>query len=126
MGNFTAVFVIYYYLTFLLFCVNIGSSSPQIATHLLQFMFLSDCGFRFSLAHFPTAQCPPAILYRLFWNGVYQMKRYGFQCISFLIIPRGYNLLFSLTSLGIQLTTKLFPFSVFIIVYATVGMGTGR
>ncbi len=30
------------------------------STHLLQFIFLSDCGFRFPLAHFPTKQWPPS------------------------------------------------------------------
>ncbi|CAB4015801.1 Hypothetical predicted protein, partial [Paramuricea clavata] len=52
-------------------------TKSQIATHLLQYVFLSDCGFRFPLAHFPTTTCPP--LYLQFWEGVLQMKKAGFR-----------------------------------------------
>ncbi|XP_028418403.1 uncharacterized protein LOC114543743 [Dendronephthya gigantea] len=53
-------------------------SKISLATHLLQFVFLSDCGFRFPIAHFPTAQCPSSVLYLKFWEGVLQMRRAGF------------------------------------------------
>lgn len=56
----------------------LGQSTVQLATHLLQFVFLSVGGFRFPLAHFPTKQCPPSILYLQFWEGVMQTKRAGF------------------------------------------------
>ena len=55
-----------------------GNSSVEIATHLMQFIFLSDGGFRFPVAHFPTAQCPSSVLYLQFWEGVMQLKRFGF------------------------------------------------
>lgn len=58
------------------FCL--GQSSVNLATHLLQFIFLSDGGFTFPLANFPTKQCPPSILYLQFYEGVLQMKRTGF------------------------------------------------
>lgn len=57
---------------------DLGSKETQIATHILQFIFLSDSGFRFPVAHFPTAQCPPSALYFKFWEGVLMMKQAGF------------------------------------------------
>ena len=47
----------------------------QVATHLLQYVLISDNGFRFPLAHFPTSTCPPTILYIQFWEGVYRWKK---------------------------------------------------
>lgn len=58
----------------------VGSQAAQIATHILQFIFLSDGGFRFPVAHFPTAQCPPSTLYFKFWVGALLMKQGGFSC----------------------------------------------
>ncbi|XP_028392672.1 uncharacterized protein LOC114517214 [Dendronephthya gigantea] len=58
--------------------IETGSQAAQIATHILQFIFLSDGGFRFPVAHFPTAQCPPSTLYFKFWEGVLLMKQAGF------------------------------------------------
>jgi hypothetical protein len=55
----------------------LGSQDIQIATHILQFIFLSDSGFRFPVAHFPTAQCPLSALYFQFWEGVLCMKQAG-------------------------------------------------
>ena len=59
----------------------IGESSIEVATHLLQFIFVSDSGFRFLLAHFPTTQCPASVLYLQFWEGVMRMKRAGFTYV---------------------------------------------
>ena len=53
-------------------------SKVSIETHLLQFVFLSDGGFPFPIAHFPTTQCPASVLYLKFWEGVLQMRRAGF------------------------------------------------
>ncbi len=52
-----------------------------MATHLLQFIFLSDGGFRFPVADFPTAQCPTSVLYMKFWEGVLQMRKAGFMYV---------------------------------------------
>ena len=57
-------------------------SDIQVASHLLQFIFLSDSGFRFPLAHFPTTQCPPSSLYFQFWEGVLRMKQAGFRYVQ--------------------------------------------
>ena len=43
-----------------------------------QFIFLSDNGFRFPIAQFPSASCTPSALYYLFWEGVIKMQEYGF------------------------------------------------
>ncbi|CAH3123779.1 unnamed protein product, partial [Porites lobata] len=60
--------------------ISDGTSSPhdQLATHVLQFIFLSDNGFRFPIAQFPSASCTPSALYYLFWEGVIKMQEYGF------------------------------------------------
>ena len=58
--------------------IILGSNNAEIASHLLQFVFISDCGFRFPVANFATPQCPPSVLYFHFWEGVLAMKRAGF------------------------------------------------
>ncbi|KXJ22079.1 hypothetical protein AC249_AIPGENE3500 [Exaiptasia diaphana] len=52
---------------------------PEIATHVLQFIFLSDGGFRFPIAQWPSASCSPTDLYHNFWDGVLKMLQYGFS-----------------------------------------------
>ena len=58
--------------------VNAGKSDPELATQVLQFVFLSDCGFRFPIAQFPSGSCTPSDLYFLFWEGVLKMLEEGF------------------------------------------------
>ena len=62
------------------FYVNViaGKSDPELATQVLQFVFLSDCGFRFPIAQFPSGSCTPSDLYFLFWEGVLKMLEEGF------------------------------------------------
>ena len=50
----------------------------ELATHVLQFVFLSDGGFRFPIAQWPSAKCTPSDLYHLFWEGVLKMSEIGF------------------------------------------------
>lgn len=45
-------------------------SNPELATHVLQFIFISDSGFRFPVAQWPSGNCTPSDLYHLFWEGV--------------------------------------------------------
>ncbi|KAL9980208.1 hypothetical protein ACROYT_G008763 [Oculina patagonica] len=54
-------------------------SEPELATHVLQFVFLSDGGFRFPIAQWPSANCTPSDLYHLFWEGVLKMLEIGFE-----------------------------------------------
>lgn len=55
-----------------------GKTEPQLATHVLQFVFLSDSGFRFPIAQFPSAECTPSDLYFNFWRGVRKMLEFRF------------------------------------------------
>ncbi|KAK3697241.1 hypothetical protein QZH41_010133 [Actinostola sp. cb2023] len=54
-------------------------NEAEVATHLLQFVFISDSGFRFPIAHFPVKQTSPAILYEKFWEVVLWMKIASFR-----------------------------------------------
>ncbi|XP_068681263.1 uncharacterized protein [Montipora foliosa] len=54
-------------------------SQCQLAQQVLQFIFLSDCGFRFPVAQFPSRDCTSSDLYFLFWEGVRKMAEYGFS-----------------------------------------------
>lgn len=50
-----------------------------MATHVLQFVFLGNNGFRFPFAHFPTTEVDPSTLYTQFWKAVGWLRRFGFQ-----------------------------------------------
>ena len=59
--------------------ISIGKQEePELATHVLQFVFLSDCGFRFPIAQYPSGDCTPSDLYFIFWEGVLKMLQFGF------------------------------------------------
>jgi len=51
----------------------------QLASHVPQFVFLSDGGFRFPTAQWPSANCTPSDLDHLFWEGVLKMSGIGFE-----------------------------------------------
>ena len=59
-------------------CCPIGTRKPKMATHVLQFMFLGDTGFRWPCGHFPTMEATAAELYTMFWDGVQALKLWGF------------------------------------------------
>ena len=44
-------------LSFILFFRLLGKEETQLASHVLQFIFLSDCGFRFPIVQFPSHDC---------------------------------------------------------------------
>ena len=50
----------------------------KLATHVLQFFFLGDTGFRFPVAHFPCQECQAAEIYVLVWDIVKHLMRTGF------------------------------------------------
>lgn len=52
---------------------------PQLANHVLQFVFLGFTGFRFLVAHFPTAQANAAQIYTTFWDVVNKLGEWGFH-----------------------------------------------
>ena len=51
----------------------------RFLTHILQFVFLGNNGFRFPIAHFPTKEAKPASLYTNFWKAVGWLRMFGFQ-----------------------------------------------
>ncbi|KAK3747398.1 hypothetical protein QZH41_012095, partial [Actinostola sp. cb2023] len=55
-----------------------GAVQSTMATHMLQFMFLGNEGFRFPFAHFPTANVTSAQLFELFWDAVDALQMFGF------------------------------------------------
>ncbi len=63
-----------YYMLYI--CISIGK--PELATHVLQFVFLSDNAFQFPIAQHPSGDCTPSDLYFIFWEGVLKMLQFGF------------------------------------------------
>jgi hypothetical protein len=57
---------------------TVGKTETQLASHVLQFVFLGDNGFRFPIAQFPSHDCSPSDLFMNFWDGVVMMKEAGF------------------------------------------------
>jgi hypothetical protein len=55
-----------------------GKNDLQLATHVLQFLFIGHTGFRFPVAHFPTVQATPSELYLSFWRLVQMLSLYDF------------------------------------------------
>ena len=59
------------------------NNQKQLATHVLQFIFLGFNGFRFPFAHFPTTQTTASELHFMFWEAVKMLNMYGFTvCFS--------------------------------------------
>lgn len=56
-----------------------GKETIEVATHVLQFVFLGNNGFRFPFAHFPTTEADPATIYTNFWKAVGWLRRFGFN-----------------------------------------------
>ena len=56
-----------------------SKTTKTLATHVLQFVFLTFGGFRFPFAHFPTTQIKPFELQYLFWQAVKYLGMYGFN-----------------------------------------------
>jgi len=71
----------YSVISFLFFFLLLGKEETQLASHVLQFIFLSDCGFRFPIAQFPSHDCTPSDLFALFWQGVRMMQEFGFTWV---------------------------------------------
>jgi len=58
-----------------------GKTGIELASHVLQFIYLSDGGFRFPIAQFPSHDLTPSDLYDIFWKGVLMMKEYNFRYV---------------------------------------------
>lgn len=55
------------------------TNGPVLASHVLQFIFLGDNGFRFPIAQFPSSGCTASSLFFIFWEGVRKMLETGFK-----------------------------------------------
>jgi len=53
--------------------------NTELASHVLQFVFLGDSGFRFPIAQFPSGTCTASSLFFCFWEGVKKMLQTGFM-----------------------------------------------
>ena len=56
-----------------------GKSTAGIASHVLQFIFVGNNGFRIPVCHFPTKEVDPATLMFLFWRVVGWLGSGGFK-----------------------------------------------
>lgn len=62
-----------------LFFTGKTSNNIELATHVLQFVFLGDSGFRFPVAQFPSGGLSASALFFIFWEGVKKMLETGFM-----------------------------------------------
>ena len=58
-----------------------GKREKQLGTHVLQFLFLGNTGFRFSFAHFVTTNVQAYDIYSLFWEAVDYLYLFGFTVL---------------------------------------------
>ena len=63
----------------LLIFLGAQTNGPVLASHVLQFIFLGDNGFRFPIAQFPSSGCIASSLFFIFWEGVRKMLETGFK-----------------------------------------------
>jgi len=61
---------------------DITGGKLKLASHVLQFVYLSHGGFRFPIAHFATSECQAAELHLLFWEAVDNLLDHGFEVIN--------------------------------------------
>lgn len=55
-----------------------GKREKELGTHVLQFLFLGNTGFRFPFAHFVTTNIQAYDIYSLFWDAVDYLYLVGF------------------------------------------------
>ena len=53
----------------------------MLASHVLQFVFLGNNGFRWPFAHFATKEAQAPELYLMFMDAVDKLQEWGFQVI---------------------------------------------
>ena len=69
--------VLYKYCDCIIFTFLGSTSEPELAAQVMQFIYLSDSGFRFPISQFPSGSCTPSDLYHI-WKGVLKMLEFGF------------------------------------------------
>jgi len=69
-----------YFLNINIFCVFSGHARPpNLASHVLQMIFLGDTNFHFPFAHFPTHEANASDIYVLYWDAVINLQKWGFK-----------------------------------------------
>ena len=58
-----------------------GENTKELATHVLQLLFLGFGGFRFPIAHFPCTQATATDLHVILWSAVEMLSAYGFPVL---------------------------------------------
>ncbi|ELU04967.1 hypothetical protein CAPTEDRAFT_184970 [Capitella teleta] len=54
-------------------------SEVQLASHVLQILFLSHSGFRFPVAHYPTHEAQAPELFHVIWEAIDKLDDWGFK-----------------------------------------------
>ncbi|KAK3747957.1 hypothetical protein QZH41_019192 [Actinostola sp. cb2023] len=62
-------------------CSEEREVKAELATHVCQFVFLGNTGFRFPFAHWPTKEIPSSTLYDLFWKAVFELIKRGITIV---------------------------------------------
>ena len=58
-----------------------GDRHRNLATHVLQLLFLGFGGFRFPIAHFPCTQATATDLHVIIWSAIEMLSSYGFPVL---------------------------------------------
>ena len=56
-----------------------AGQEKQLATHILQLLFIGDTGFRFPVVYYCTTEAVAAELYEMIWNCVNNLKMNDFH-----------------------------------------------
>lgn len=57
----------------------VAGEKPKLASHVMQFYFLGDTGFRFPIAHYATNEAVASEIYIMFWDLVEALDEKGFN-----------------------------------------------
>ena len=60
------------------FCIP-DKSQVTLATHVLQWIYVSHSGFRFPFAHFATSEAQASELFCILWRALDKLEEWGFK-----------------------------------------------
>ena len=72
--------------TLMLLCVTGGLHA--LATHVLQFVFIGNTGFRWPVAYYPSTEAHASELLDLVWAVIDALSSYGFK-VSYFVTENG-------------------------------------
>jgi hypothetical protein len=67
-------------------CTFTVDEVPKMASHVLQWIFLADTGFRFAIAHYPAREAVAGEIYTIFWELVSCLMDIGFTVNNFIFV----------------------------------------